>query len=185
MEGDINQKLLKEKKGAEVTVADEVTVRDRVWSETKKIWVVAGPAIFTRFSTFGINVISQAFIGHIGPTELAAYSIVNTVFLRFSTGILVCFITTFLLSVVWYQTFAYMSDLIRLKILYGLWRFSPSRYGCECRLKYLDGRYREKLWTMEPILGMMTKGLGKVGWGVSPFPPPFLFGLGKTDVRQE
>ncbi|KAL4607196.1 hypothetical protein ACB092_09G157200 [Castanea dentata] len=88
MEGDINQKLLKEKKGAEVTVADEVTHRDRVWSETKKMWVVAGPAIFTRFSTFGINVISQAFIGHIGPTELAAYSIVNTVFLRFSNGIL-------------------------------------------------------------------------------------------------
>ncbi|XP_050244983.1 protein DETOXIFICATION 21-like isoform X2 [Quercus robur] len=88
MEGDISQKLLKEKKGAEVTVADEVTLKDRVWSETKKIWVVAGPAIFTRFSTFGINVISQAFVGHIGPTELAAYSLVYTVLLRFSNGIL-------------------------------------------------------------------------------------------------
>ncbi|KAK7852242.1 protein DETOXIFICATION 21 isoform X1 [Quercus suber] len=88
MEGDISQKLLKEKKGAEVTVADEVTLKDRVWSETKKMWVVAGPAIFTRFSTFGINVISQAFVGHIGPTELAAYSLVYTVLLRFSNGIL-------------------------------------------------------------------------------------------------
>ncbi|KAL4607198.1 hypothetical protein ACB092_09G157400 [Castanea dentata] len=88
MEGDISQKLLKEKKGAEVTVADDVTLKDRVWSETKKMWVVAGPAIFTRFSTFGINVISQAFVGHIGPTELAAYSLVYTVLLRFSNGIL-------------------------------------------------------------------------------------------------
>ena len=95
MEGDISQKLLKEKKGAEVTVADEVTLKDRVWSETKKIWVVAGPAIFTRFSTFGINVISQAFVGHLGPTELAAYSLVYTVLLRFSNGILVRFATTF------------------------------------------------------------------------------------------
>ena len=97
MEGDISQKLLKENKGAEVTVVDEVTLKDRVWSETKKMWVVAGPAIFTRFSTFGINVISQAFVGHIGPTELAAYSLVYTVLLRFSNGILVCFTTTFFL----------------------------------------------------------------------------------------
>lgn len=105
MEGDISQKLLKDKKGAEVTVADEVTLKDRVWSETKKMWVVAGPAIFTRFSTFGINVISQAFVGHIGPTELAAYSLVYIVLLRFSNGIQVCFAPTFFfLWIVWYQT---------------------------------------------------------------------------------
>ncbi|GMY20034.1 protein DETOXIFICATION 21-like [Fagus crenata] len=85
MKGDINQKLLKE---AEETFADEVSLKKKIWSETKKMWVVAGPAIFTRFSTFGINVISQAFIGHIGPTELAAYSLVYTVLLRFSNGIL-------------------------------------------------------------------------------------------------
>lgn len=88
MKGDIKQKLLKE---AEETFADEVSLKEKIWSETKKMWVVAGPAIFTRFSTFGINVISQAFIGHIGPTELAAYSLVYTVLLRFSNGILVCF----------------------------------------------------------------------------------------------
>ena len=29
MEGDISQKLLKENKGAEVTVVDEVTLKDR------------------------------------------------------------------------------------------------------------------------------------------------------------
>lgn len=85
MKGNINQKLLKD---AEETFADEVSLKEKIWSETKKMWVVAGPAIFTRFSTFGINVISQAFIGHIGPTELAAYSLVFTVLLRFSNGIL-------------------------------------------------------------------------------------------------
>ncbi|KAF5471939.1 hypothetical protein F2P56_008696 [Juglans regia] len=89
MEEDINQELLSKPVRAEVTVADhEVSLKNKVWSETKKMWVVAGPAIVTRCTTFGINVISQAFIGHIGAAELAAYSIVYTVLLRFSSGVL-------------------------------------------------------------------------------------------------
>ncbi|KFK45051.1 hypothetical protein AALP_AA1G337600 [Arabis alpina] len=66
----------------------ELKMRERVWRESKKLWVVAAPAIFTRFSTFGVSLISQAFIGHLGPTELAAFSISFTVLLRFSNGIL-------------------------------------------------------------------------------------------------
>lgn len=66
-------------------------LKNKIWKETKKMWVVAGPAIFTRFSTFGISVITQAFIGHIGATELAAYALVQTVLLRFGNGILVKF----------------------------------------------------------------------------------------------
>ena len=62
----------------------------RIWAESKKMWVVAGPAIFTRFSTFGVSVITQAFIGHVGSTELAAYALVFTVFVRFANGVLVC-----------------------------------------------------------------------------------------------
>ena len=61
----------------------------RAWEENKKLWVVAGPSIFTRFSSFGLTVISQAFVGHIGATELAAYALVSTVLMRFSNGILV------------------------------------------------------------------------------------------------
>ncbi|OAY74055.1 Protein DETOXIFICATION 21 [Ananas comosus] len=38
----------------------------RIWRESGKMWVVAGPAIFTRFSTFGVSVITQAFVGHLG-----------------------------------------------------------------------------------------------------------------------
>ncbi|TVU36660.1 hypothetical protein EJB05_18603 [Eragrostis curvula] len=67
---------------------DDSSLGRRAWEENKKLWVVAGPSIFTRFSTFGISVISQAFIGHIGATELAAYAIVSTVLMRFSSGIL-------------------------------------------------------------------------------------------------
>ncbi|KAM5550481.1 protein DETOXIFICATION 21-like [Rosa sericea] len=67
---------------------EDLGVKYKIWNESKKMWVVAGPAIFTRFSTFGTSVISLAFIGHIGSTELAAFSLVFTVFVRFNNGIL-------------------------------------------------------------------------------------------------
>ncbi|XP_033136187.1 protein DETOXIFICATION 23 isoform X2 [Brassica rapa] len=67
---------------------DKLDMKEKVWRESKKLWIVAAPAIFTRFSTSGVSLISQAFIGHLGPTELAAYSITLTVLLRFSNGIL-------------------------------------------------------------------------------------------------
>ncbi|XP_048424140.1 protein DETOXIFICATION 21-like isoform X2 [Pyrus x bretschneideri] len=67
---------------------EELSLKRRVWIETKKMWVVAGPAIFTRVATFGTNVISQAFIGHIGSAQLAAFSLVFTVLVRFANGIL-------------------------------------------------------------------------------------------------
>ena len=60
---------------------------DKIWSETKQMWIVAGPAILVPFSTFGIIVISQAFIGQIDSTELAAYSLVYTVIFRFVLGL--------------------------------------------------------------------------------------------------
>lgn len=86
MEKGPKEKLLESRREGE---EDEVSLKKKIWSESKKLWIVAGPAIFTRFSTFGVTVISQAFIGHIGATELAAFSLVNTVLLRFANGILV------------------------------------------------------------------------------------------------
>jgi MATE family multidrug resistance protein len=84
MKDELRQQLLEKKSNSE-----EESLRKKVWDESKKIWVVAGPAIFTRFSSFGMNVITQAFVGHIGSTELAAYALVSTVLTRFVIGILV------------------------------------------------------------------------------------------------
>jgi Na+-driven multidrug efflux pump len=39
------------------------------------VWQIVGPAILQRIALYGINVVSQAFIGHIGDLELAAFSI--------------------------------------------------------------------------------------------------------------
>ncbi|KAK4404666.1 protein DETOXIFICATION 21 [Sesamum angolense] len=51
MEGDGTEKLLR---AAEDEI-EEQNFKRRIWVENKKMWVVAGPAMFTRFSTFGIS----------------------------------------------------------------------------------------------------------------------------------
>ncbi|XP_058079488.1 protein DETOXIFICATION 20-like [Magnolia sinica] len=84
MENRLEEKFLVSKREGD----GEEKLGQRIWAESKKLWIVAAPAIFTRFSLFGIAVISQAFIGHIGSTELAAYALVSTVLLRFANGIL-------------------------------------------------------------------------------------------------
>lgn len=56
--------------------------------ETKKLWRIVGPAIFTRITTYLILVITQAFAGHLGELELAAISIVNNVIIGFNFGLL-------------------------------------------------------------------------------------------------
>ncbi|KAJ8528544.1 hypothetical protein K7X08_022236 [Anisodus acutangulus] len=84
---DISEKLLSKVQVQDVT-DNELKIKDKILNEWKEMWVIAAPAIFTRFSTFGVNVISQAFIGHIGSIELAAYALVITVLLRFGNGIL-------------------------------------------------------------------------------------------------
>ncbi|KAI3457220.1 hypothetical protein Pfo_013883 [Paulownia fortunei] len=86
MEGEMTENLLGNIEAAEH--AEKGRLKDMIWRENKKMWVVAAPAIFTRFTTFGTGVISQAFIGHIGSKELAAFALVSTVFLRFAQGIL-------------------------------------------------------------------------------------------------
>ncbi|KAF5198582.1 Detoxification-like protein [Thalictrum thalictroides] len=85
---DINTSLLDLEAKYQEEDHNEVKLQIKLQNEMKKLWIVAGPAIFTRFSTFGVTVISQAFIGHIGATELAAYALVQTVLLRFMNGIL-------------------------------------------------------------------------------------------------
>ncbi|KAG0466422.1 hypothetical protein HPP92_018002 [Vanilla planifolia] len=86
MERDGLQDNLLERRGGHPEREEKLS--RRLWEENKKLWKVAGPSIFTRFSNFGVTVISQAFIGHIGATELAAYALVSTVLMRFSNGIL-------------------------------------------------------------------------------------------------
>jgi len=40
--------------------------------ESKQLWGIAGPAIFSRIAMYGMNVITLAFPGHLGDLGLAA-----------------------------------------------------------------------------------------------------------------
>ncbi|XP_027093455.2 protein DETOXIFICATION 27-like isoform X1 [Coffea arabica] len=60
----------------------------RVWTESKKLWHIVGPSIFSRVVSYSMNVITQAFAGHLGEVELASVSIANTVIVGFNFGFL-------------------------------------------------------------------------------------------------
>ncbi|PUZ71086.1 hypothetical protein GQ55_2G286700 [Panicum hallii var. hallii] len=60
----------------------------QVWEESKKLWEVVGPAMFMRLTLYSMNVISQAFAGHLGDRELAAFSIAITVISGLNFGFL-------------------------------------------------------------------------------------------------
>ncbi|GLU13066.1 hypothetical protein SLE2022_297130 [Rubroshorea leprosula] len=60
----------------------------RVWIESKKLWQIVGPAIFSRIASYSMLVITQAFAGHLGDLELAAISIANNVIVGFDFGLL-------------------------------------------------------------------------------------------------
>lgn len=62
---------------------------NKTWTESKKLWQIAGPSIFSRLSMFSMTIITQAFAGHLGDLNLAAISIVTTVIISICFGFLV------------------------------------------------------------------------------------------------
>ncbi|KAL5558575.1 hypothetical protein UlMin_034786 [Ulmus minor] len=90
-DNDLNQTLIPDlsgKHGEEDDDQGNKPLSTRVWIETKKLWQIVGPAIFSRLATFSMNVISQAFAGHLGEVQLASISIANTVIVGFNFGLL-------------------------------------------------------------------------------------------------
>ncbi|XP_044471560.1 protein DETOXIFICATION 24-like [Mangifera indica] len=64
-------------------------LKGRVWVESKRIWKLAFPAMLSRVGQYGMFVVTQVFMGHIGELELAAYALIQTITVRFAYGILV------------------------------------------------------------------------------------------------
>ncbi|GAB4847237.1 Protein DETOXIFICATION 27 [Ancistrocladus abbreviatus] len=60
----------------------------RVVVESKKLWHIVGPSIFSRIGSYSMIVITQAFAGHLGDLELAAISIANNVIVGLDFGLL-------------------------------------------------------------------------------------------------
>ncbi|KAI6689264.1 hypothetical protein NL676_026092 [Syzygium grande] len=68
--------------------SDQVGLISRTLSESKELWRVAGPSIFSRVALYSITVVTQAFAGHLGDIDLAAISIATTVIISISFGFL-------------------------------------------------------------------------------------------------
>ena len=86
---DLNQSLLPE---SSIQDEEEHNFKDlalSVWIESKKLWHIVGPAIFNRLASYSMNVITQAFAGHLGEVELASTSIGMNVIIGFCFGLVV------------------------------------------------------------------------------------------------
>ncbi|XAR48099.1 hypothetical protein NMG60_11030812 [Bertholletia excelsa] len=59
------------------------------WVEFRKLWYLAGPAIFTSICQYSLGAVTQVFAGHVGTLQLAAVSVENSVVAGFSFGVMV------------------------------------------------------------------------------------------------
>lgn len=66
--------------------------------ESKKLWYLAGPAIFTSLCQYSLGAVSQICAGHVGTIQLAAVSIQISVIAGFSEGVLVLTLILILIS---------------------------------------------------------------------------------------
>ncbi|CAI0463486.1 unnamed protein product [Linum tenue] len=55
-------------------------------AESKKLWYLAGPAVFTTLCQYSLGAVTQVLAGHVGTLELAAISVENSVIAGFSFG---------------------------------------------------------------------------------------------------
>ncbi|MED6207642.1 Protein DETOXIFICATION 29 [Stylosanthes scabra] len=56
--------------------------------ESKKLWYLAGPAIFTSLCQYSLGALTQLLAGHVGTTALVAISVENNVVSCFCFGIM-------------------------------------------------------------------------------------------------
>lgn len=63
-------------------------VKEFGW-ESKRLWELAGPAIFTTVCQYSLGALTQTFAGQIGELELAAVSIENSVIAGLAFGVMV------------------------------------------------------------------------------------------------
>lgn len=68
---------------------EDVSLSEKVVTESKKIWSIALPGVISRVCSFGCLVVTQSFIGHVSDVDLAGYALVQTLNVMFVNGVLV------------------------------------------------------------------------------------------------
>ncbi|CAL9061386.1 unnamed protein product [Musa banksii] len=86
--GEERVALLDGSRGEEEELESGLGLVQRSWIESKKLWRIVAPAIFSRVVSYSMNVITQAFAGHLGNLELASITIANTVVVGFNFGLM-------------------------------------------------------------------------------------------------
>ncbi|KAK4787831.1 hypothetical protein SAY86_011664 [Trapa natans] len=57
-------------------------------SESKRLWRIAGPAIFTAITQYSLGALTQTFAGHVDELALAAFSVENSVIAGLAFGVM-------------------------------------------------------------------------------------------------
>lgn len=66
-----------------------ISVVREFWEESKRLWKLAGPAIFTALCQYSLGALTQTFAGLVGEIELAAVSVENSVIAGLAFGVMV------------------------------------------------------------------------------------------------
>lgn len=88
------------------------------YEESKKLWYLAAPAILTTVCQYSLGAITQVFAGHLGTTELAMFSVENSIIAGFGYGFMVRTLLWLLIEFVYVRQLLYFSLLIDLGVGY-------------------------------------------------------------------
>lgn len=72
-----------------IELPEEKTIAGKCLHESKMMWQIAAPAMLTAVTQFSIDVVTAAFVGHLGEIELAAVSVVQNIVEAFVYGVMV------------------------------------------------------------------------------------------------
>ena len=92
-QGEMEERLLRvgsDAKDRQSNSIESLYLRAKVWSEVSKMWRIALPSSLFRMTSFGSIIVAQAFIGHSSKLGLAAYALLQSTFIRFLYGLMVC-----------------------------------------------------------------------------------------------
>lgn len=68
---------------------EEVGVIKEFGDESRRLWKLAGPAIFTSICQYFLGALTQTFAGLLGDLQLAAVSVENSVIAGLAFGVMV------------------------------------------------------------------------------------------------
>ncbi|KAL1211519.1 Protein DETOXIFICATION 24 [Cardamine amara subsp. amara] len=90
-QGEMEERLLRvgsDAKDQSNNNRESLYLRKKVWSEVSKMWRIALPSSLFRMTSFGSIIVAQAFIGHSSELGLAAYALLQSIFVRFLYGLM-------------------------------------------------------------------------------------------------